>query len=193
MKIDETQQWEQFQATLNGEHNFAIVERRKAPTLYDLLASSTNHSIGDYSVTYNRSLEGDEVVVSKPGYLQAYLDLLMFRSKYKRYEFQIALGTLLGYDIESCIQFAEDPVDCACSKCGGRETATDEIDRLAWLCEGSPHPLRDCRLTASNGFAPVYPETSLITSHDGRVLGTLQSVDPEAIANNPAIQPWSKP
>ena len=48
-------------------------------------------------------------------------------------------------------------------------------------------------LTATNGWDPEYPETSLVYDADGKCLGRLMSVDPEAIAANPSIQPWSKP
>lgn len=188
--MTETTQWEQYEATLDGDHNFCIIERRKAPRLYHLLASSATHDFEGRSVDYNRSLEGDEVVVSKPGYLQAYRDLINARPTYKRHEFQIAMGTLLGYEIESCIEFAKDPVDCSCSKCGGRETAVDEIHRLAWVRQGCPHPLRS-ELKASNGWAPEWPKKSLITDRDGKEYGTLQSINPDAIKGNPALQPWS--
>lgn len=49
------------------------------------------------------------------------------------------------------------------------------------------------KLTAENGWDPEYPKTSLVYDANGKCLGRLMSIDPDAIAANPNIQPWSKP
>jgi len=66
------------------------------------------------------------------------------------------------------------------------EEAGEDYEAYAEARSGS-------KLTAENGWDPEYPETSLVFDADGNCLGRLMSIDPEAIRNNPSIQPWSKP
>jgi hypothetical protein len=120
-------------AVYNGAQNFAIVEYRKAPKTFNaLLAAGLESSDDRFEIRYLRGSEGPEIVVARLGFYGAYVDLLDARAGYKRHEFQIALGTLIGYDHASCQAFARDPVECSCSKCGGVETAADVLERNAW-------------------------------------------------------------
>lgn len=195
----ETQQWEQLQDTLNGGQNFCIIEERKAPVLYSLLAEAAFDTLPGYVPMYRHGPQGAEIVVVPTGpdgrYFDQYVELLQNRESYTRYDFQIAMGVLLGYDIDGCIKFAADPVDCSCEKCGGPETELDRIQRQTWIAQGCPHPLKFADDTVE--FGPVliqmdgrpYQHMTL----QGQPYGKLMHPHPELIANSPGIQPWSKP
>lgn len=189
---NEVAQWEQFHNVLNGKQNFCIVEERKAPVLYTLLYEADYNDFPNFMFVEWESPDGAEIVVGKPGFYKAYHDLLESCNQYERYEFQIAMGTLLGYDVESCIEFAAQPPDCGCSKCGGPETDMDEIKRKRWIADGCPHVLKPAKVEMGPlEYEGTRPKQAL--TYKGKPYGTLYHPDPELIKNSPAIQPWSKP
>jgi len=166
--MKETQQWEQLQDTLNGEQNFCIIEERKAPILYAVLLQIKK--IDGIPVTHRNGKEGPEVIVGNGYYVQKYLELLSDRPKYTRADFQVQMGLLLGYSFEDCVEFAKNPPDCDCEKCGG---PNDRIELGPVEYEGT---------------RPYQKAT-----YQGAAYGTLYHPDPELIKHSPGIQNWSKP
>jgi hypothetical protein len=198
MSNKEVAQWEQLHDTLNGLQNFCIIEQRKAPQLYELLCAHVTEVLGgpndsDIYTRYRHGREGNEVVVSKPGFFELYTDLLDNRDQYHRYEFQVAMGTLLGYSIESCIEFASDPVECDCQKCGGRENPRDAALRGLWIEAGCPHPLNPTALEYSQVWSDESEKEYRSVTNDGKAYGKLMETDWAAVRGNPALQDWSIP
>jgi len=192
--MNEVQQWEQFQDMLQGKQNFCIIEDRKAPVLYSLLIESHPKDFPDveFNEYWNYDDNTAEIVVGRPGFFKLYTELLESRPEYTRHGFQIAMGTLLGYDIESCIEFAADPVDCSCSKCGGKQTPSDYNDLLTWVQSGCQHILRDkicCGERQQDSKGKWFQAMRL----HGKPYGRLYEMDEEAVLGNPALQPWSIP
>jgi hypothetical protein len=192
------QQYQQLLDTLNGEQNFCIIERRKALELYELLEEMHDWHQFFHNTRPGRTLEidwrvgdeGVEWIIGMRGYASAYRDLLARRDEYSRFNFQIAMGQLLGYNIESCIEFAADPVDCACSKCGGPQTDLDRLDLARWRARGCPHPLKPSKVEIEGGdWNSSEPKAMTL---DGKPYGVLQPVDYEAISRNEDLQPWSR-
>jgi len=178
---------DQLLDTLEGKQNFCIIEDRKAPKLYEFIGVEHLDILGlSYHEHYNDEDETWELIIGKEGYAEPYLELLLSRPKYERYEFQIAMGQLLGYDLESCIEFAAQPVDCDCSKCGGPETEEDAIIRKQWVALGKGKiqlgPIE---------YEGTRPKQAM--TYQGRPYGTQYYPDPELLKHSPGIQEWSIP
>jgi len=208
--INETKAFQQLMDTIENEQNFCVIEQRKAPILFEVLQNSMDSinnqclfdQCTDDDFVAQCRFNGDyswEIIVGHQGDIDNYIDLLGRRSEFSRYAFQVAMGMALGYSHESCIDFASDPVDCECEKCGGYEGTDDLKAREQWVALGAPNPFAFVssnknadKVIAVNGYDPEFPLNSDLYLN-GRSYGTLMSVDPEAIARNPSIQPWSKP
>lgn len=197
MSNNEVDQWNQLHEVLNSNQNFCIIEMRKAPTLYELIAPED--AVTGFPTMWRSGNEGPEVIVYRPGFYEAYVNLLAARDEYERHMFQIAFGTLLGYDIEDCIKFAANPVDCDCDKCGGHDSPEHQAARHLWVDQGCPHILKreperfifgDVQYEGTRPFQTV---TVRFPNGNTTPYGRLMHPDPELLKHSPAIQNWSIP
>jgi hypothetical protein len=198
---NEIQQWNQFHDVLQRKQNFCTIEERKAPLLFALLLNSEWSALGqDIHVYYHHDCDGNaEVVVGQEQWYDAYVSLLAARGTYHRHMFQIAMGTLLGYDFEDCIDYATSPVDCDCEKCGGPDTNASFIARKFWIEGGCQHPLqRDSEAflfgpVRFEGTRPYQTITVCFPNGNETPYGKLMHPDPELLKHSPGIQEWSIP
>lgn len=202
--ISETTATKQVMDTIAGEQVMCIIEKRKAPATYEWLASLEDEDMDYFEkeellIYWNESEEGEEIVLAHGEDFHKYTSLLRERNQYTRHGFQIEMGLILGYPIDSCIEFAGNPVECSCSKCGGPETQADKLLREQWVRLGSNY--NDCNsllLWSGDvvyGKGPATVDEAGLTFNmiykDGEPYCRQYHVHEPAVRNNPALQPWS--
>lgn len=204
--ISETTATKQVMDTLAGEQVMCIIEKRKAPATYEWLSSLedidyfNDQDASEGLVIYeNLAEEGREIILASPENHYQYISLLEERHQYTRHGFQIEMGLILGYTIESCLEFAANPVECSCSKCGGPETQSDKLLREKWVRLGSNYYDCNSRLVWAGGVVegkgPDTVDEEGLTFNmiykDGEPYCRQYHVHEPAVRNNPALQPWS--
>ena len=120
-------QSEQFSEFLAGNKPLCVLERRKDSVTFDVALSVAAQS-AQYSVPFHLHMwhapEGVELVLSYDhDNIRTYLRILNSKLAWvhDRFDAQLQLGLLFGYDRASCLDYAKDwtPDFCKCSKCVG--------------------------------------------------------------------------
>lgn len=193
MKTDDTHetQAEDVLSVTNGRQRLAIVEKRKAPLTYALLleqyhdwAAGRGNGLGaDMVLQVHDAGDGPEFLVAASTFVvEQYLALLAARYEYTRRDFQIAVGLLIGYPVANCIEFADNPPDCECAKCGGPYVDSGKYQYADGVCLGKliePNPRAidgnpALQPWSRGDLAPVYEAASV-------------AENPPAYKPNPAV------
>lgn len=107
--------------TIRGKKPFSVVEKRKAPWLFEQVMSHA--ALLDIRMYFPHEL----------AFTAKRLDYVKYHTKYQslhrervnqsmsREEFQRQMGKLFGYSEESIQEFIDSGLYCECHNCGGKE------------------------------------------------------------------------